>query len=188
MGFFSLRYRVQTGFEAHQSPIQWVPGALSLGVKRPGREADQSPPSSVKVKKGWSYTFTLPTRPQAWCLVKYRDNFTFTFNIVRAVKSTVLWWNGNVVWLGRQEMQTQIWCETSLKTFMILITAVSPPPAHGARSRMSKTHSLSCVNANLTCKYAPPSYKRGSVSRFMAVEILPLVGEEETPVGWIMTI
>jgi hypothetical protein len=23
-----------------QLPIQWVPGALSLGVKRPGREAD----------------------------------------------------------------------------------------------------------------------------------------------------
>jgi hypothetical protein len=23
-----------------QPPIQWIPGALSLGVKRPGREAD----------------------------------------------------------------------------------------------------------------------------------------------------
>jgi len=29
-----------------QSPTQWVPGALSLGVKRPGHEADHSPPSS----------------------------------------------------------------------------------------------------------------------------------------------
>jgi hypothetical protein len=27
-------------------PIQWVPGALSLGVKLPGREADHSSPSS----------------------------------------------------------------------------------------------------------------------------------------------
>jgi hypothetical protein len=26
-----------------QSPIQWVTGVLSLGVKRPGREADESP-------------------------------------------------------------------------------------------------------------------------------------------------
>jgi hypothetical protein len=26
-----------------QQPIQWVPGALSLGVKRPGHEADNSP-------------------------------------------------------------------------------------------------------------------------------------------------
>jgi hypothetical protein len=29
-----------------QCPIQWVPGALSLGVKRPWREADHSPPST----------------------------------------------------------------------------------------------------------------------------------------------
>jgi hypothetical protein len=34
-----------------QSPIQWVPGALSLGVKRPGREANHSPPPSAKVKE-----------------------------------------------------------------------------------------------------------------------------------------
>jgi hypothetical protein len=33
-----------------QPPIQWVPGALSLGVKWPGREADHSPPSSAEVK------------------------------------------------------------------------------------------------------------------------------------------
>jgi len=32
------------------------PGALSLGVKRPGREADHSPPSSAEVKNAWSYT------------------------------------------------------------------------------------------------------------------------------------
>jgi hypothetical protein len=31
--------------------IQWVPGALSLGVKQPGREADDSPPSSVEVSE-----------------------------------------------------------------------------------------------------------------------------------------
>jgi hypothetical protein len=33
-----------------QPPIQWVPGALSLGVKLPGREADHSPPSSTEFK------------------------------------------------------------------------------------------------------------------------------------------
>jgi hypothetical protein len=32
-------------------PIQWVSGALSLGVKRPGRKADHSPPSSAEVKE-----------------------------------------------------------------------------------------------------------------------------------------
>jgi hypothetical protein len=31
-------------------------GALSLGVKRPGREADYSPSASAEVKKKWLYT------------------------------------------------------------------------------------------------------------------------------------
>jgi hypothetical protein len=51
-------------------PIQWVPVALPLGVKRPVREADHSPASSAEVKE---YAF------MAWCLVKHGDNFTFTF-------------------------------------------------------------------------------------------------------------
>jgi hypothetical protein len=34
-----------------QPPIQWVPEALSPGVKRPGRETEHSPPTSAKVKK-----------------------------------------------------------------------------------------------------------------------------------------
>jgi len=34
-----------------QPPIQWVPGALSLGVERQGREADHSPPSSAEIKE-----------------------------------------------------------------------------------------------------------------------------------------
>jgi hypothetical protein len=32
-------------------PIQWVPGALSLGVKRPGHEAGHSLPPSAEVKQ-----------------------------------------------------------------------------------------------------------------------------------------
>jgi hypothetical protein len=32
-------------------PIQWVAGALSLGVKRPGRQADHSPSFSAEVKE-----------------------------------------------------------------------------------------------------------------------------------------
>jgi len=31
-----------------QPPIQWIPGALSLGIKRQEREADHSPLSSVE--------------------------------------------------------------------------------------------------------------------------------------------
>jgi hypothetical protein len=37
-----------------QPPIQWVPGALSPAVKRPGRQADHSPPASAEIKKSGS--------------------------------------------------------------------------------------------------------------------------------------
>jgi hypothetical protein len=36
-----------------QPHIQWVPGALSSGVKRQEREADHWPPASAEVKKMW---------------------------------------------------------------------------------------------------------------------------------------
>jgi hypothetical protein len=45
-----------------QPPIQWVSGALFLGVKWPGCEADHSSPSKTEVKKAWSYTSTSPIR------------------------------------------------------------------------------------------------------------------------------
>jgi hypothetical protein len=45
-----------------QPPIQWISGALSLEVKRPGREADHSPPSSADITNVWSYTSTHPVR------------------------------------------------------------------------------------------------------------------------------
>jgi hypothetical protein len=56
--------------------MQWVAGTLLLGVKRPGREADHSPPSSGKVKNAWTYIFTPQYVFMAWCLVKHRANFT----------------------------------------------------------------------------------------------------------------
>jgi hypothetical protein len=43
-----------------KTPIQWVPGALSPGVKRPGHEADHSPPIIAEVKKIGIYTSTSP--------------------------------------------------------------------------------------------------------------------------------
>jgi hypothetical protein len=75
-GNFSLHHGVQTALEQTQPPIQSIPGALSLGVKRPGREAYHSLLSSAEVKNVWSYTSTLQYVFMAWCLVKHRDNFT----------------------------------------------------------------------------------------------------------------
>jgi hypothetical protein len=58
-------------------PIQWVPGALSLWVKRLGREAERSPPSTAEAKNAWKYTSTPQYVFMALCLIKHRDNFTF---------------------------------------------------------------------------------------------------------------
>jgi hypothetical protein len=52
-----------------QPPTQWVPGALSPGVKRLGCEADHSPPTSAEVKKMWIYTSTTPYVSMAQCLI-----------------------------------------------------------------------------------------------------------------------
>jgi hypothetical protein len=60
---FSLHHRVRTGSVGlTQSPVQWIPGTLSLRVKRPGRETDHTPPFSAEVKNAWSYTSTPPVR------------------------------------------------------------------------------------------------------------------------------
>jgi hypothetical protein len=45
---FSTASRPALG--ATKPPTQWVPEALSLGVKRPERESDHSPPSSAEIK------------------------------------------------------------------------------------------------------------------------------------------
>jgi hypothetical protein len=54
-----------------------MPGALPLGIKRLGHQADHSPLSSAEIKNAWSYPL-----PQyvfiAWFLVKHVDIFTFT--------------------------------------------------------------------------------------------------------------
>jgi hypothetical protein len=49
-------------------------GALSPGVKRPGREADHTYPSSTEDGKVWSYASTLPYVFMTWYLVKHRDS------------------------------------------------------------------------------------------------------------------
>jgi hypothetical protein len=51
LGIFLFTIASRPALGPTQPPIQWVPGALSLGVKRPGHEADLSPPSSAEVKE-----------------------------------------------------------------------------------------------------------------------------------------
>jgi hypothetical protein len=51
VGIFLFTTASRLALRPIQPLIQWVPGALSLRVKRPGREADHSPPSRAKVKE-----------------------------------------------------------------------------------------------------------------------------------------
>jgi hypothetical protein len=78
----------RTALGPTQPPIQWVPGALSLGVKRQGREADHSPPFSAEVNNARSYISTPPI-PPSWrgAQLKCRDNFTFTFTSILILQS-----------------------------------------------------------------------------------------------------
>jgi hypothetical protein len=69
LGILLFTTSSRTSLGPTQPPIQWVPGAVSLGVKRPGREADhfhQVPRSRIRG--------TIPPFPQyafmAWCSVK----------------------------------------------------------------------------------------------------------------------
>jgi hypothetical protein len=42
--------------------VQWAPGVLSPGVKRPGREGDHSFHPNAEVKNAWRYISTPPIR------------------------------------------------------------------------------------------------------------------------------
>jgi hypothetical protein len=62
LGTFLFTTASRTALGSTQPPVQWVPGALSVGVKRLEREADHSPPCSAEVQNAWGYTSTHPIR------------------------------------------------------------------------------------------------------------------------------
>jgi hypothetical protein len=74
---FSLHHCVQTGSGAHPMGI----GAVSLGVKRPGREAYHSSPPSAKIKNAWSYTSTPQYAFMTWCSERQEKLYLYTFYI-----------------------------------------------------------------------------------------------------------
>jgi hypothetical protein len=61
-GNFSVHHRVQNGSGTHPGSYSVGTGGTFPGVKRLGREADHSSPSSAEVKNAWSYTSTPPIR------------------------------------------------------------------------------------------------------------------------------
>jgi hypothetical protein len=66
-----------------QPPLQRVPEAVSLGIKRLGREADHSPPSNAEVQNAWSHTSTplICLHGVMLSYKKQRDNYTFSVTL-----------------------------------------------------------------------------------------------------------
>jgi len=58
LGIFLVTTASRLALRPSQLPTPWVPGALSLRVNRPRREAEHSPPPSTEFKNAWSYTST----------------------------------------------------------------------------------------------------------------------------------
>jgi hypothetical protein len=63
MGIFLFTTASRPASGPTQAPIQWVPGALSLGVKWPGSEADHSLPSSAEVEEWVELYLHSPNTP-----------------------------------------------------------------------------------------------------------------------------
>jgi hypothetical protein len=86
--FFTTASRPDLG--PTQPPIERVPRALSLWIKRPGREAEHSPPSSAEVKE-WAeqYLHSPICLNDVVLSLKHRDTFTlylyaaFIFRYIR---------------------------------------------------------------------------------------------------------
>jgi hypothetical protein len=75
-GNLSLHCRVQNDSGAHPASYPMDSRALSLGEKRPGREADHSSPSSAEVKDCVKLYLHSPIRLHGMVL-KHRENFNF---------------------------------------------------------------------------------------------------------------
>jgi hypothetical protein len=77
LGIFLFTIASRPALEPTQPPIQWLAGALSLGVKRLGSEADLSPPSRLRMSR------FIPPLPQyafsAWCSVKAQGQIYLYF-------------------------------------------------------------------------------------------------------------
>jgi hypothetical protein len=76
---FPLHHHVQASSGAH--PVSYIMGTRGSfpGVRRSGREADQSSTSSVEFENAWSCTCTPPIRLTGVVLkLKHKDNFTCT--------------------------------------------------------------------------------------------------------------
>jgi hypothetical protein len=99
VGNFSLPTASRPALGPTHPPIQWVLGALSPGVKRPGRESDHSPPTSAEVKE-WVELYLYFHNTPAWCdaqlkaqgkLYLYKSSWRWFQFVMRSLTKSVKW-------------------------------------------------------------------------------------------------
>jgi hypothetical protein len=90
-----------------QPPIQWVRGALSPGVKLPGREAHHSPPANSEIKKNVDLYIHSPLRLHGVMLNQLRTGTTLHFN--NSIKFFI-------IYVPSQQPQGQLQAQHSVDT------------------------------------------------------------------------
>jgi hypothetical protein len=110
IGIFLFALAARPALGPAQLSVQWVPG-----VKRPRREDDHKPPSSVKVNP-WSHTSTPLHVLMAWCLTKYRLR----------LRSLVLDWAQGQFYMCLTLRERPLFEITSLRVLVFLDTLISP--------------------------------------------------------------
>jgi hypothetical protein len=77
--YIKLNFKFTEMFKLSDSPDGYL-GAVSLEIKQLGHEADHLLPLVAEGKNMWNCISTPPYIFMPWCLIKYRDNFTFVFH------------------------------------------------------------------------------------------------------------
>jgi uncharacterized membrane protein len=85
-GIFSLHHWVRPCSGVHTASYPMGTSGSFPGVRRPGCEADHSPPSSSRAKSAWSYTSSPQYAFMAWCSVKKSTVTAFSFPGGKGVK------------------------------------------------------------------------------------------------------
>jgi hypothetical protein len=87
LGIFLFTKASRPSLRFTQPPVQWIPGALSLGVKRLGREADHLPQFSARSRMRGAIPPLSSTPPCLGAQLKAQGHFTFTLRLHGVVLS-----------------------------------------------------------------------------------------------------
>jgi hypothetical protein len=84
---FALTTASRPALGPTQPPTQWTPGTLCLGVKRRGRKADHSPPSSAEVRKCVNLYLHSPYTSSYWNSVFFIRTLHSSLDVMREAET-----------------------------------------------------------------------------------------------------